>query len=593
MIQNVEPLLPLVVERPVHPLSFAGIGKSILCLIIFSLTFNIVLAENNKIVVAKTVDEMRSEFQRNPDKKDIVNKVVVYISNLGKWVDEDSIYCKTKKKLIDSLERQLVQVNDTREQYNYCLRLFTEYGDFNFDKMCAYASECSELAEKLGDRELIVNSQLNQAKTYTKGGFFREADKCLAAIDTTGCALDTRVRFLMTSLNLEFEDGFFFPLNILKENIFFHRMQIIYEELERLLPPDSKTLYEAKAKIAFHMSEYDDGIRYSYLLLSKLPADSHDYAYAMGNLGYNYMGKGDYVEAAKYMANSAIQEIQRGSKEYPAMRKTAELMYVLGDIDKAYKFINTYTRNSFDYNSKYRLFELTKSCPRIEKILYQSIQKEQKQKSIFITALLIIAILLGLAILFVFKQKKKLSFQNTIIEKQNQVLTDKSKCIEDTNHALLEAHHIKDIVLGRLIAGNANSIIYVEKMRKDVCRKLKIKDYEGIKNAFDNPLDTDNSFFPNIDKVVLSVFPNSIDHFNSLLKEECRVILKSKDSLTSEIRIFALIRLGINKNDDIAKCLNYSVSTVKSYKTKIMNASYLTNDEFYDHLMQITFDEIS
>jgi len=272
-------------------------------------------------------------------------------------------------------------------------------------------------------------------------------------------------------------------------------MENIYDEMANLVPSDSQILYEARAKIAFHMSKYDEGIRYSYLLLNKLPADSHEYAYAMGNLGYNYMGKGDYVEAAKYMTESAIQEIKRGSKEYPAMRKIAELMYILGDIDNAYKFINVYTRNSFDYNSKYRLFELTKSYPQIEKILYQSIQKQQRQKSIFITLLLIIALLLGVAILFVFKQKRKLAFQNTVIEKQNQVLTDKTKCIEDTNQALLEAHHIKDIVLGQLIAGNANSIIYAEKIRKDICRKLKIKDYEGIKAAFEKPVDADRAFF--------------------------------------------------------------------------------------------------
>jgi cell division protein FtsL len=566
--------------------------ERVVCFLFFFLIFNIVCASNENITT-KTLDEMRSEFQENPDRKDILNKVSVYISNLGKWIDEDSIYSKKKLNLIDSLEKQLLKTNDTREQYDYCYRLFLEYGDLSFDKMCAYALECNDLAEELGDKHLITSSKLSEAQTYIKGGFFREADACLATIDTTGCELSTRLRYLMTCLNLEFEDGFFFPLTILREKTFSHKMEKIYDEMAHLVPSDSQILYEARAKIAFHMSKYDEGIRYSYLLLSKLPADSHEYAYAMGNLGYNYMGKGDYVEAAKYMTESAIQEIKRGSKEYPAMRKIAELMYILGDIDNAYKFINVYTRNSFDYNSKYRLFELTKSYPQIEKILYQSIQKQQRQKSIFITLLLIIALLLVVAILFVFKQKRKLAFQNTVIEKQNQVLTDKTKCIEDTNQALLEAHHIKDIVLGQLIAGNANSIIYAEKIRKDICRKLKIKDYEGIKAAFEKPVDADRAFFSNIDNVILSIFPNFIDGFNSLLKEECRIVLKSKDSLVPEVRIFALIRLGISKNDDIAKCLNYSVSTVKCYKSKIMNASSLTNDEFYARLMQITFNEVS
>ena len=139
--------------------------ERVVCFLFFFLIFNIVCASNENITT-KTLDEMRSEFQENPDRKDILNKVSVYISNLGKWIDEDSIYSKKKLNLIDSLEKQLLKTNDTREQYDYCYHLFLEYGDLSFDKMCAYALECNDLAEELGDKHLITSSKLSEAQTY-------------------------------------------------------------------------------------------------------------------------------------------------------------------------------------------------------------------------------------------------------------------------------------------------------------------------------------------------------------------------------------------------------------------------------------------
>ena len=58
-------------------------------------------------------------------------------------------------------------------------------------------------------------------------------------------------------------------------------------------------------------------------------------------------------------------------------------------------------------------------------------------------------------------------------------------------------------------------------------------------------------------------------------------------ALSNEMRIFALIRLGITDSERIALFLNYSVNTINTYKTRVKNKSLVNNDEFEQRIMAI------
>ena len=89
------------------------------------------------------------------------------------------------------------------------------------------------------------------------------------------------------------------------------------------------------------------------------------------------------------------------------------------------------------------------------------------------------------------------------------------------------------------------------------------------------------------DAMFLHLFPHFIEKFNSLLKPDCQIMVEDKNALTPELRIFALVRLGITKSDVIGEILNYSSSTVRNYKTKIRNAAIVPNEEFDKRLLEI------
>lgn len=89
------------------------------------------------------------------------------------------------------------------------------------------------------------------------------------------------------------------------------------------------------------------------------------------------------------------------------------------------------------------------------------------------------------------------------------------------------------------------------------------------------------------DKAFLNLFPNFVSTYSALFREEDKVKLKEDELLNTDLRIFALIRMGINDNEKIAHILQYSVNTINAYKTRIKNKSLVPNEEFEKRIMEI------
>ena len=539
------------------------------------------------------IEKLKANFEANPDKEKIIEGMRPYVLKLEKALKEAPSYYTRKLRHIESLKEELWGETDGQEMYERLKLLCDEYRDVSFDSMYVYAGRCYEQAVRISDRGLRAEALLKMSKACILGGYFREAGQLLQQVDTMGCGRGIRIDYLYTSMQLEFENGFFFPVELSESDFSLKRMVRLEGALKQMFFPqtDTPVLDQARVMIAFHSRKYDESISGTYVLLSKLPKDSQQYSYSVGDLGYNYMGNGDLIEGMKYMTESAILNIKRGSKEYPAMRKIAETMYVVGDIDHAYHFIQIAMDNAKVFGSKYRTWEISRFYPTITRELYV-VQKEQQQETTsLIIGLSVLVTLLGGCILLVVKQKLKVNAQREVIEGQNAELQRKGACIEKANHSLVEAHRIKDMVLARLLTGNADVQLQVDKLKRDALRLLKIRDYEGVKRLFESTESQGGKIETHVDEIILAIFPRFVEQFNRLLKPDCRIKPRQQYALTPEMRIFALIRLGVVKNDDLAKCLNYSVNTIKSYKTKVFNASQWSGDAFYERLLKSVVNE--
>lgn len=533
------------------------------------------------------IAKMRAAF--NERGADVCSKISgearPYIDAICTVLDSTAMYDAQAKARIDKLESRMAQASSPQQKYELWTMLFDEYARLSFKPALEAAQQCEAEALKTGNYSLVAQAILYKVEIYMKSGFFRESSEALATIDEARCTQPVRINYLVAAFNLEFENGFYFPRRMLKHSVYHQRMLGYYRQACKLLPKDSWILDDMNVKLNFHLTKYAEAVKWSKRLLKKLSPTSDYYPNALGNLGYNYMGMRDYAHAAKYISLSGIEEIRRGSKEYAAARKIAEVAYITGDVTRSYKLINVAMHNAEVFHSRYRYSEIAASYPKIDRDMYAYTQKQRTRLLVGFGALAVVVLLLCGAILKVVRQSRKLHRQKSLIEHQVESLSDKSRQIEDINARLLEAGHIKEAVLGQLIVASANHQSAIEKLRKEVLRRLTIKDYDGLRAVFDQQRGEAFDTLYSLDNMLLMLYPDFPEKFNSLLHEENRVTPRSDERFTTEMRIFALIRLGITKNDDLARSLNYSVNTIKSYKTRVLNASLYEKEEFYRRLM--------
>lgn len=533
------------------------------------------------------IAKMRAAF--NERGADVCSKISSearpYIDAICSVLDSTAMYDAQAKARIDKLESRMAQASSPLQKYELWTMLFDEYSRLSFKPALEAAQQCEAEALQTGNYSLVAQAILYKVEIYMKSGFFREASEALATIDEERCTQPVRINYLVAAFNLEFENGFYFPRRMLKHSVYHQRMLGYYRQACKLLPKDSWILDDMNVKLNFHLTKYAEAVKWSKRLLKKLSPTSDYYPNALGNLGYNYMGMRDYAHAAKYISLSGIEEIRRGSKEYAAARKIAEVAYITGDITRSYMLINVAMHNAEVFHSRYRYSEIASSYPKIDRDMYAYTQKQRTRLLVGFGALAVVVLLLCGAILKVVRQSRKLHRQKSLIEHQVESLSDKSRQIEDINARLLEAGHIKEAVLGQLIVASANHQSAIEKLRKEVLRRLTIKDYDGLRAVFDQQRGEAFDTLYSLDNMLLMLYPDFPEKFNSLLHEENRVTPRSDERFTTEMRIFALIRLGITKNDDLARSLNYSVNTIKSYKTRVLNASLYEKEEFYRRLM--------
>ncbi len=159
----------------------------------------------------------------------------------------------------------------------------------------------------------------------------------------------------------------------------------------------------------------------------------------------------------------------------------------------------------------------------------------------------------------------------------------------DTNKQLSEANKIKEEYIGYFFNADSESFAKIENFKKSLEQKIAYRKWEDVIALVNNTnlKKEKEELLQNFDKVFLKLFPDFIQRFNDLFREEDKMELKDNEFLNTDLRIFALIRMGIHENEKIARILEYSVNTINTYKTRIKNKSIVPNEAFEQHIMEI------
>ncbi len=306
-------------------------------------------------------------------------------------------------------------------------------------------------------------------------------------------------------------------------------------------------------------------------------------------LGETYRDNGD-TEGAKYcFTMSSIIDKRNCNKTYTSLQSLAWMLYNEGDTERAYRYITCSLHDVMSSNARSRLSLVGEYLPIITTAYSQKQRASVLRRNIIIIAILIAIALLSFLLWIIHSRNKRLTTMHHELAVNNDKLQSLNSRLEELNHELVESNMIKEEYIGQLFNLCSSYISEAEKNRIRMLSKLKSGKNKEVQAQLDqSTMKQDLSqLFYNFDMIFLELFPDFIDHFNALLRPDEHIEPKGDNLLSPELRIYALVRLGINDSVKIASFLHYSPQTVYNYRLKTRNRSDLPKEEFLAHVRRL------
>lgn len=536
--------------------------------------------------------------------QEILSQEQDLLAELKSAIEKESLYDIQKWQKISGLRRQLKATpEDNLERLHELNReLLNEYRVFRQDSAFFYGLRTRQLAELLGNEEDIAQAIINLADISVSAGMYKEALDYLSLVEPA--ELQKSIRSLYYGLLGRCYSEMAEFSNIRKFSVEYNLLAREYRE-KALALTEPGTFFGDFLK--GYMIYKEGGLEQARGIFEDLiDRDLNLREQALTNfvLGEIYLKMGEKEEAIPYLSRAAIADIKTSTKENLALVRLSELLFEIGDAKAASVFIHKAFEDASFYGAQQRKIRVGAILPLIEEQIINTIEKQRSRlltQNLVMSLLLVFVIALVVVILFQVRNLKKarhtigeahenLKSINGELTAVNEKIRSQNEELNRVNYLLLEANKIKEEYIGFFFSRDADLFDKFQEFKSKLESDLNSGNLDKARYFIENyDLKREKEkLLRNFDEAFIKLFPNFIEEFNSLLKEEEQIQLKNGQLLNMELRIFALIRLGIKHNDIIAQILGYSVNSIYAYKTKIRNRSVLEKKDFDEKLMQNT-----
>lgn len=512
--------------------------------------------------------------QVNPDSLIIV---------LKKEIDQRDIYVDQKLERIKRLKESLLKVksNDLETRFELYNGLYHQYKTFIYDSGFQYAKKLVNTAFQLNDPTKLAYARVKLGFILISSGMFKETFDSLKRVEVKYLHDSTRIDYYRL-LSRAYSD-----LNIYNNDQYYRSVYVSLDQryLDSAIsvsPPGSYHYYYLGGVKNIYLKNFDKSVQLIETVIKTQKLSYPQLAVNYYDLSNAYRNLKDEKRSIYYMVMSSLSDIRAATKETAAMHTLAKMLYERGDTENAYIFIKQALNDAEYYGAKQRKVEIMAILPLIASAQLNSVDEQRKvwfTYSAGVTFLILVVVVFSIIIS---KQLKKLKIAESVIREANRNL-------QETNHKLIEADKIKEEYIGYYFSNNSQYIDKIETFRNSIDQKLQTRKVDDIRYLVNtiNPVHEREELYFNFDKIFLKLFPDFVKIFNSYFEPEHRIVLKENQLLNTELRIFALIRLGIHDAEKIAKILGYSVNTIYAYKNRVKSKSLIPNDEFDDRIMEI------
>ncbi len=527
------------------------------------------------------------------------------LTTLDRVLDTAQSYVDTKQKYIAGIEEMLLDEElSPNQRYNIYDKLYEEYFAFQFDKAREALDQRHSLAVEMGDRAMISDVNIDRAMLYTISGMFFEADELLVnTIDTMHLSREQRIDYY--NVQQRFHSDFLHYTGDSEARSRSAHLKTYYREriLALTEPVHPLHLYITIRNLV-DAGEWAEAASLNHELLSSVKPDTHlfaMYAYDQARISEALDMEAEMIE---WFALSAIADIRTATKDNASLCSLAQVLLSHNDIDRAFRYITISLNDALFYNAKLRPWQISGVMPEIERA-YHAKQGEQNERlmhqeehsrrlaliiSVLAVALMCICGYMATLLVRSRRTSRQIHQMNEHIAGSNAELKNLNERLAAINLELREANTVKEEYIALFLSMCSDYIEKLSMLQRNTRRKLsqgKVAELEkelSSSSIMDEELE---NFYNMFDNAFLSLYPNFVEEFNALLKPDAKIELKRGERLNTELRIFALIRLGISDSSRIAALLRYSVNTIYNYRARTKNNAIGVRDDFEEQIKRI------
>ncbi len=484
------------------------------------------------------------------------------------------VYDDQKEIQISGLRKTLQIQQSLARKYKATLGLFDAYRDYRFDSTFRYARQLVDLSRTMKNSRRLAENQLRLGTTLITSGMFKETFDCLREIDPA--LLDSELKksyyvlysWAWSDLSKYNADRFYAPEDREKKFLYLDSAIALTKpgSFEQLILQAQRNPGEGS-----HPSKY-------YLELIKRKLTEHEEAMVVTGLSRYRTGE----EKIRLLAIAAINDVRTSTYRAQAMVDLGNTLFAQGRVNEAYFFLQQAMDQANKFGARMQRYEVARLLPLVAAKRDMKAKTEKARFITIITSIAVLTIIIGLICVIIFIQLKQLRAKEHVIRESNRLLEEKNK-------QLWEEGRIKEEYIGFFFGELSRYIMKLQKLKNNAERKIKSGSTDELMRQLEqlNVNEERKALFHMFDQVFLKLFPDFIEVVNSMLAEADQLKPKAGSALNTQLRILALMRLGVDNNEKIAAILEYTVSTVYTYRFRLRSKALVAPEDFDQRVMGI------
>lgn len=521
----------------------------------------------------------------------------------------DSILVQTgelasqKELKIAQLKKKLSNAANFEEEFWINKMLYDESFVFNADSAMKYVDRNIQIATELKKKDWQDEWLINRSFMFAATGLLKEAGEVLEKVDSTSLSDGLKLSYYYQRSYLYSHLGQYMGDQKQVNNKYYNEFENANKHMLALVRPKDPLYWWCVASCN-ELSPEDS----LFSALENVVLSSHHNtrldamnAYGLSNM---YKRLGDKEKTMIYLIYSAMADLRVCNRDIASLQELSSLLYDAGDIDRAYAYMNYCLKAALLYPNRVRIINISTELDKIYANYQQRDIRWRNSLQNYLYVVTFFSIILVLTLIGLYRQTKKLRKSRTELDSANhslnqhvvelsqmhkqqalanQELQNLNELLRSANQKLQESNDVKEEYIGYVFSICSNYISKLDEYRKNINRKLKTGQFEEARQLTDNSSLTQNElkdFYANFDAIFLRVYPDFVADLNSLLRPEEQILLKDASELNTEVRIYALVRLGINDSVKIADFLHCSPQTVYNHRLRMRNKAIIPKDKF-------------